>query len=56
MLIFLGQRETLLLEEAPRATALLSIYARNTLNSGPIGLGLLRSAPAVGACFIPISI
>jgi MFS family permease len=31
------------------ATALLPIYARDILNVGPIGLGLLRSAPAVGA-------
>jgi MFS family permease len=31
------------------ATALLPVYARDILNSGPIGLGLLRSAPAVGA-------
>ena len=31
------------------ATALLPIYARDILASGPVGLGLLRSAPAVGA-------
>ncbi|HXD45432.1 MAG TPA: MFS transporter [Pseudolabrys sp.] len=31
------------------ATALLPIFAKDILNSGPIGLGLLRSAPAVGA-------
>ena len=31
------------------ATALLPIYARDILNTGPTGLGLLRSAPAVGA-------
>jgi MFS family permease len=31
------------------ATALLPIYARDILVVGPIGLGLLRSAPAVGA-------
>ena len=31
------------------ATALLPIYARDILMAGPIGLGLLRSAPAVGA-------
>jgi MFS family permease len=31
------------------ATALLPIYARDILGVGPIGLGLLRSAPAVGA-------
>ncbi|MDD5334509.1 MAG: MFS transporter, partial [Rhodoferax sp.] len=31
------------------ATALLPIYARDILHSGPVGLGLLRAAPAVGA-------
>jgi MFS family permease len=31
------------------ATALLPVYARDILNTGPWGLGLLRSAPAVGA-------
>ena len=31
------------------ATALLPIYARDILCTGPWGLGLLRSAPAVGA-------
>lgn len=31
------------------ATALLPIYARDILHVGPEGLGLLRSAPAVGA-------
>ena len=31
------------------ATALLPIYARDILQTGPEGLGLLRSAPAVGA-------
>jgi MFS family permease len=31
------------------ATALLPIYARDILETGPWGLGLLRSAPAVGA-------
>lgn len=31
------------------ATALLPIYAKDILSVGPIGLGLLRSAPAVGA-------
>lgn len=30
-------------------TALLPIYARDILSTGPTGLGLLRSAPAVGA-------
>jgi MFS family permease len=31
------------------ATALLPVYASNILKIGPLGLGLLRSAPAVGA-------
>ena len=31
------------------ATALLPIYARDILGTGPVGLGLLRSAPAAGA-------
>jgi MFS family permease len=31
------------------ATALLPIYARDILMTGPVGLGLLRSAPAAGA-------
>ena len=31
-------------------TALLPIYARDILETGPLGLGILRAAPAVGAC------
>jgi MFS family permease len=31
------------------ATALLPIYARDILDTGPVGLGLLRAAPAAGA-------
>jgi hypothetical protein len=31
------------------ATALLPVFARDILHVGPTGLGLLRSAPAVGA-------
>jgi MFS family permease len=31
------------------ATALLPIYARDILDAGPLGLGILRAAPAVGA-------
>jgi hypothetical protein len=31
------------------ATALLPIYARDILHAGPAGLGMLRSAPAIGA-------
>jgi len=34
------------------ATALLPIYARDILHTGPWGLGLLRSSPAVGALII----
>jgi hypothetical protein len=34
------------------ATALLPIYARDILHTGPWGLGVLRSAPAVGALFM----
>lgn len=34
-----------------RATALLPVYARDILFVGPAGLGVLRSAPAVGALF-----
>jgi MFS family permease len=35
-------------------TALLPIYARDILETGPWGLGLLRSAPAVGALAIAV--
>jgi MFS family permease len=31
------------------ATALLPVYARDILHAGPLALGILRSAPAVGA-------
>jgi MFS family permease len=34
------------------ATALLPIYARDILQTGPLGLGILRAAPAVGALLI----
>lgn len=33
-------------------TALLPIYARDILDVGPAGLGILRSAPAVGGCIV----
>jgi MFS family permease len=33
-------------------TALLPIYARDILQTGPLGLGILRAAPAVGALFM----
>jgi MFS family permease len=36
------------------ATALMPIYARDILAVGPIGLGLLRSAPAAGALITAI--
>lgn len=36
------------------ATALLPIYARDILHAGPAGLGLLRSAPAVGAVLVAL--
>jgi len=35
-------------------TALLPIYARDILHTGPGGLGLLRSAPAVGALLMSL--
>ena len=37
-------------------TALLPIYARDILGTGPWGLGLLRSAPAVGALVMSVSL
>ncbi len=36
------------------ATALLPVYARDILRTGPWGLGLLRSAPAVGALVMSV--
>jgi MFS family permease len=36
------------------ATALLPIYARDILQTGPWGLGIMRSAPAVGALLTTI--
>jgi len=38
------------------ATALLPIYARDILNTGPVGLGLLRSAPAAGALAMSLAL
>jgi len=38
------------------ATALLPIYARDILHSGPVGLGLLRSAPAIGALAMSLAL
>jgi len=36
------------------ATALLPIYARDLLRTGPLGLGFLRSAPAIGALVMSV--
>jgi MFS family permease len=36
------------------ATALLPIFARDLLHTGPWGLGLLRSSPAVGAALVAL--
>lgn len=36
------------------ATALLPIFAKDVLETGPWGLGLLRSAPAIGALFVAL--
>lgn len=36
------------------ATALLPIFAKNILHTGPWGLGLLRAAPAVGALLMSL--
>ena len=36
------------------AVALLPLFARDVLDVGPVGLGILRSAPAVGALFAGI--
>jgi predicted MFS family arabinose efflux permease len=38
------------------ATALLPIYARDLLQTGPVGLGLLRGAPAVGALVMSLAL
>jgi MFS family permease len=38
------------------ATALLPIYARDILHTGPWGLGLLRGAPAIGALLMTIAL
>ena len=38
------------------AVALLPIYAREILHTGPWGLGLLRSAPGVGATLMAIAV
>lgn len=38
------------------ATALLPIYARDILQVGPIGLGMLRAAPAAGALLMSVAL
>lgn len=38
------------------ATALLPIYARDILHTGPAGLGLLRAAPAAGALLMSLAL
>jgi MFS family permease len=38
------------------ATALLPIFAKDILQTGPFGLGLLRSAPAVGALIVSLAL
>jgi MFS family permease len=38
------------------ASALLPVYARDILHVGPVGLGLLRSAPAIGAAVVAIAL
>jgi MFS family permease len=38
------------------ATALLPIYARDILHAGPVGLGLLRAAPALGALTMSVAL
>ena len=37
------------------ATALLPIYARDILDVGPVGLGVLRAAPGIGAALSALS-
>jgi len=38
------------------ATALLPIYAKDILHTGPWGLGLLRAAPAIGALVMAVAL
>jgi MFS family permease len=38
------------------ATALLPIFARDVFNVGPLGLGLLRAAPAIGALAMALTL
>jgi hypothetical protein len=36
------------------ATILLPVYVRDILHAGPTSLGVMRSAPAVGACLVAL--
>ena len=38
------------------AVALLPVYAREILHTGPWGLGLLRTAPGIGAAFMAVAL
>jgi len=38
------------------ATAMLPVYANDILHTGPIGLGMLRAAPAIGALLMSVAI
>jgi MFS family permease len=38
------------------ATALLPMFAKDVLNVGPVGLGVLRGAPAVGALLMSVAL
>src|SRR4029078_6091612 len=38
------------------AVALLPIFARDILHAGPLGLGLFRTAPAVGAAIVAVGL
>ena len=38
------------------AVALLPVYARDILHTGPWGLGLLRTAPGIGAAFMAVAV
>ena len=38
------------------ATALLPLFAKDVLHTGPLGLGLLRGAPAVGALLMSLAL
>ena len=50
-----GERLLLLSAALIALLALLPIFARDILETGPWGLGLLRSAPAIGAPFSSVT-